>query len=52
MKLEYLRNSQLANSDSNLEILGFAEDLDIIGNLLIDIANSLRELKKAAKKSV
>jgi len=48
-ELQCLRNSQVVNSDRGLRLLGFADDLDIIGNSLIDIANASKELEKAAE---
>lgn len=37
-ELQYLKNSQEVNSDSGLQLLSFADDLDIILNSLADIA--------------
>ncbi|KAL4122868.1 hypothetical protein QTP88_015132 [Uroleucon formosanum] len=47
---ECLRNSQEVNSDSGLQLLGFADDLDIILNSLTDITIASKELEKAAEK--
>jgi len=49
-ELQCLRGSQVTNNDNGLRILGFADDLDIIGNSLTEIANASRELEKAAEK--
>lgn len=38
------------NNGNSLQMLGFVDDLDIIGNTLTDIANVSRTLKKAAEK--
>ena len=48
-ELQCLRGGQV-NSDNGLRILGFTDDLDIIGNSLTEIANASRELEKAAEK--
>lgn len=46
-ELQYLRNRK-----SGLRLFGFADDLNIIGNSLTDIANASRKLKKAVFKAV
>ncbi|KAL4090324.1 hypothetical protein QTP88_025183 [Uroleucon formosanum] len=49
-ELQCLRSSQVTNNENGLRILGFADDLDIIGNSLTEIANASRELEKSAEK--
>jgi len=49
-ELQCLRNSQVANGNNGLRILGFTDDLDIIGDSLTDIAKASRELEKVAVK--
>lgn len=51
-ELQCLRNSQEVNSDIGLQLLGFADDLDIILNSLTDIKIASKELEKAAEKVV
>lgn len=45
-----LRNSRLANGDNSMISIGFADDLDIIGDSLTDTANASRESKEAPEK--
>jgi hypothetical protein len=49
-ELQCLRSNQVTNNDNGLRILGFVDDLDIIENSFIEIANASRELEKAAEK--
>jgi len=49
-EMQCVEEGQSTNNNNRLRLLGFADDLDIIGNSLVDIANVSRTLERAARK--